>query len=58
VCYKTRHEGQTALDGTLRQASVEQDHQKLMELINEITRLLDEKETRLRPASPTPEDTK
>jgi hypothetical protein len=41
-----------------QQASVEQDHEKLMELINEITRLLDEKETRLRPAPPTSEDTK
>jgi hypothetical protein len=35
-----------------QRASVEQDHEKLMELINEITRLLDEKETRLRPAPP------
>jgi hypothetical protein len=35
-----------------QQASVEQDHEKLMELINEITRLLDEKETRLRPTPP------
>jgi hypothetical protein len=41
-----------------QQASAEQDHEKLMELINEITRLLDEKETRLRPAPPKTEDTK
>ena len=40
-----------------QQASAEQDHEKLMELINEITRLLDEKETRLRPAPPKTEDT-
>ncbi len=29
-------------------AAVEQDHEKLMELISEITRLLDEKEARLK----------
>lgn len=38
-----------------QQASVEKDHEKFMALINEISRLLDEKEMRLRPA---PEDTK
>jgi hypothetical protein len=38
------------------QASVEQDHEKLMELINEINRLLDDKEQRLRPAPPKTED--
>jgi hypothetical protein len=31
-----------------QQASVEQDPEKLMELVKEITRLLDEKEERLR----------
>jgi len=35
-----------------QQASVEQDHGKLMELIKEITRLLDEKEERIRPTPP------
>jgi hypothetical protein len=35
-----------------QQASVEQDHEKLMELIKEITRLLDEKEERIRPTPP------
>jgi len=33
-----------------QQASVEQDPEKLMDLITEITRRLDEKETRLRQA--------
>jgi hypothetical protein len=41
-----------------RQASVEQDHEKLMVLIEEITHLLDEKETRLRPAPFKAQDTK
>jgi hypothetical protein len=39
-----------------QQASVEQDHEKLMQLINEINRLLDDKEQRLRPAPPKTED--
>jgi hypothetical protein len=41
-----------------QQASVEQDPEKLMELVREITRLLDEKETRLRQAHAELEDTK
>ena len=41
-----------------QQASVEQDPEKLMELITEITRLLDEKQTRLRQAHAESEDTK
>ena len=35
-----------------QQASVEQDHEKLMKLIEEINRLLEEKEERLRPERP------
>jgi hypothetical protein len=41
-----------------QQASVEEDPEKLMELITEISRLLDEKETRLRQAHAAPEDIK
>jgi hypothetical protein len=41
-----------------QRASAEQDHEKLMKLISEITRLLDEKETQLRPAPPKTEDAK
>ena len=37
-----------------QQASVEQDPEKLMALVKEITRLLEEKETRLR--MPKPEE--
>ena len=33
-------------------AAVEQDHEKLLELVKEINRLLDEKEQRLRNNSP------
>jgi hypothetical protein len=55
---KTRHERQAALDELCQQASVEQDPEKLMELITEITRLLDEKQTRLRQAHAESEDTK
>jgi len=39
-----------------QQASVEKDHEKFMDLINEITRLLDEKKERLRPAPPKTEE--
>ena len=38
-----------------RQASVEQDPVKLVELVKEINRLLDEKDARLRRVSPKPE---
>jgi hypothetical protein len=40
-----------------QQASVEQDSEKLMVLIEEITRLLEEKEDRLKREHPKPEDT-
>ena len=40
------------------QAAVEQDPKKLMVLVAEITRLLDEKQTRLRQAHAESEDTK
>jgi hypothetical protein len=39
-----------------QQASVEQDLEKLMELVKEITRFLDEKQERLRPTPPKTED--
>jgi hypothetical protein len=39
-----------------QQASAEQDHEKLLELINEINRLLDDKGQRLRPAPPKTEN--
>src|SRR6266849_5036001 len=42
----------SAMARYLSARAVEQDHEKLMELINEITRLLDEKEERLRPDPP------
>ena len=38
-----------------QQAAVEQDPEKLMVLINEITRLLDEKEERLLRKNPEPD---
>ena len=41
-----------------QQASVEKDHEKFMALISEISRLLDEKEVRLRPSQPKQEETK
>ena len=41
-----------------QQASVEPDPEKLMELITEVTRLLDEKQRRLRQAHAESEDTK
>ena len=41
-----------------QQASVEEDPEKLMHLINEINRLLDDKERRPRPEPPKTEDVK
>jgi hypothetical protein len=41
-----------------QQASVEMDPEKLMALVDEITRLLDEKAARLRSVPLKPEDTK
>ena len=40
------------------EASVETDHEKFMALINEISRLLDEKEAQLRPAPTKSDDNK
>jgi hypothetical protein len=40
------------------QAAVEQDHDRLMELIREISAVLDEKEARLQAASAKPIETK
>lgn len=59
LCYKSAqwlNEGSTSMQGEAKerwhmlceQAAIEQDHQKLMLLIKEISDLLEEKEKRLR----------
>ena len=53
---KTCHERNPHWMELCQQASAEQDHEKLLELINEINRLLDDKGQRLRPAPPKTEN--
>ena len=47
--YKRTMEDKPHWTELCQQAAVEQDHEKLMELIDEINRLLEDKEQRLRP---------
>ena len=51
-CYNTAMKDKPYWMELCQQASVEQDPEKLMELVREINRLLDEKEQRLRRESP------